>query len=102
MSEIPPVLKVNIPPEEVRGTYSNVAYVTYTENEFAVDFGIMVGAMTEIDIFKRILVSPWQFKKLVHVLVQSLQNFEANIAVITPPGSLVTVPVTTSTKDKPS
>lgn len=60
--------------EDLKGVYSNLARVTYTENEFVLGFVFNVGE--EAHLVSRVIVSPKHMKQINNVITESLKEHE--------------------------
>ncbi|MBN1295616.1 DUF3467 domain-containing protein [bacterium] len=81
--------KMKIDAKEEGGTYSNVATVLSSENEFLVDFGMFLPGSDEIRVGSRIILSPRTAKQLMLALTNNVRNYEAKFGEIrlSPPGA---------------
>lgn len=67
-------LEVSADPEYARGVYSNLARVTFTENEFIL--GFVLNIETEAHLVSRVIVSPQHMKDLSRAIQKSLTEYE--------------------------
>lgn len=66
-------IKVSVDPEVGRGVYSNMARVTFTENEFVI--GFILNIDDEAHLVSRVIVSPEHMKDLSKAIQQSLVDY---------------------------
>ncbi len=74
MAESPSSLNVKIGDEELKGRYSNLLRVTYTREEFILDFINLIppqGIVTS-----RVMTSPGHLKRIVRALASTLERYE--------------------------
>lgn len=70
----PREVRVRLSEEVARGVYANGAMVTHSNEEFVLDFGLIVGASGSI--VSRVILSPAQAKRLAVVLQDHVGRFE--------------------------
>ncbi len=72
----PKQLKMKIDPKEEGGIYSNIATVLSSENEFILDFGMILPGTEFIRIGSRVVMNPRTAKQLLMALSHNIKNFE--------------------------
>ncbi|MBI2566198.1 MAG: DUF3467 domain-containing protein [Candidatus Schekmanbacteria bacterium] len=80
-------VNMKISDDVVKGTYSNLAIITHTREEFAIDFAIALPPQTVVGA--RVILSPAHAKRLSAALMDNIRQFEEAHGVITdapPPG----------------
>lgn len=70
----PREVRVRLSDDIARGVYANGAMVTHSNEEFVLDFGLIVGASGSI--VSRVILSPAQAKRLAVVLQDHVGRFE--------------------------
>ncbi len=76
MQAQPRQLKMKIDPKDEGGVYSNIATVLSSENEFIIDFGMILPGTEYIRIGSRVVMNPKTAKQLLMALSQNIRNFE--------------------------
>jgi hypothetical protein len=72
----PKQLKMKIDPKNEGGIYSNIATVLSSENEFILDFGMVLPGTEYIRIGSRVVMNPRTAKQLLMALSHNIKNFE--------------------------
>lgn len=73
---------IELPEEVAGGTYSNLAIVMHSQNEFVLDFVSLLPNMASAKVHSRIIMTPNNAKRLVRVLQQNISTYEQRIAPI--------------------
>lgn len=68
--------KMKIDAKDEGGTYSNIATVLSSENEFLIDFGMFLPGSDQIRVGSRVILSPRTAKQLMIALNNNIQNYE--------------------------
>lgn len=66
-------LQVSAGQEVAKGVYSNLARVTFTENEFII--GFVLNIESEAHLVSRVIISPEHMKDLGEAIQQSLDEY---------------------------
>lgn len=77
-------LQIEVKPEIAMGTYSNLAVVTHSNNEFVLDFISMLPGMPKAEVASRIILVPEHAKRLLFALQDNIQKYEQNFGTIGP------------------
>ena len=85
-------IDINLSEEVAQGTYSNLAIITHSNNEFIVDFAAMLPGLPKGTVKSRIIMTPQNAKRLLHALADNLAMFEEKNGVIKE-GSMDTIPM---------
>lgn len=75
-------LGVNINPEVAKGTYSNLAIISHSKNEFVVDFAAMLPGMPKAEVQNRIIMNPENAKRLFLAIQDNIIKFENQFGTI--------------------
>jgi hypothetical protein len=78
-------IDIKIASEIETGTYANFFSLLQDQNEFILDFGLMMPTTGSARIGARIIIHPRIAKQLLRVLQQAVQKYEATFGTITPP-----------------
>ena len=73
---------VNISQDTAKGTYSNLAIVTHSENELILDFAAFLPGMPKPEVVSRIIMTPERAKQFYLALKGNLEKYEANFGRI--------------------
>ncbi len=78
-------LDLNLTEEVAQGTYSNLAIITHSDNEFIIDFVAMLPGLQKGNVRSRIVMTPQNAKRLLGALNENVRKFEENHGVIGEP-----------------
>ena len=68
--------------EIAKGTYSNLAIITYSHSEFIIDFATMLPGLSKPDIGNRIIMTPEHAKRLLNALMDNVTKYESQFGLI--------------------
>lgn len=85
-------IDINLREEVASGTYSNLAIITHSNNEFIVDFASMLPGLPKATVTSRIIMTPQNAKRLLHALADNVAKFEEKNGIIKE-GSIDTIPM---------
>jgi len=71
----PTEIKVNLPQEAAGGVYANAMLVQHTDDEFIMDFTMVVGGSGTV--VSRVITSPAHMKRIMGALQENLRRYEA-------------------------
>lgn len=69
-------LQIELKPEVAKGTYSNLAIIANTPNEFVVDFISMLPGLPKAEVCSRIIMTPENAKRLMLALQERVRGYE--------------------------
>ena len=75
-------LQIEVKPEVAQGTYSNLAVVTHSPNEFVLDFVSMLPGMPKAEVVSRIILVPEHAKRLAMALQENIMRYEREFGPI--------------------
>jgi len=76
----PKQIQIKAEAEELKGRYSNLMQITHTQEEFMLDFFLVVppqGTLTS-----RVILSPGHFKRAIKALQENLEKHEAKFGKV--------------------
>jgi hypothetical protein len=73
-------IKVSLPQEVAAGVYTNGMLVQHTDDEFVMDFTMVVGGQGTV--VSRVITSPAHMKRIVVALQENLRRYEATHGAI--------------------
>ena len=76
-------IKIELTPDVAGGTYSNLAMIAHSANEFFVDFISLAPNMPQAKVQSRIIMSPENAKNLLFALRDNIAKYEATFGEIT-------------------
>jgi hypothetical protein len=76
---------VKIDQAQEGGTYANFFSLLNSQNEFVLDFGLLMPAMATVRIGSRVVLHPQVAKQLALVLLESIRKYETAFGEIKPP-----------------
>ena len=68
-------IKVNLAPDIAGGGYANAMLVQHTDDEFVMDFTMVVGGSG--NVVSRVITSPAHMKRIMGALQENLRRYEA-------------------------
>jgi hypothetical protein len=71
----PTEIKVNLPQDTAGGVYANAMLVQHTDDEFVMDFTMVVGGNGTV--VSRVITSPAHMKRMMGALQENLRRYEA-------------------------
>lgn len=69
-------IEIELPEEEVTGTYSNLVMITHSSSEFILDFIAVMPGSPKAQVVKRMVLTPEHTKRLTNALAENVQKFE--------------------------
>lgn len=78
-------IDIEVRPEVLRGSYSNLAIVGHSKGEFIIDFATRLPLMSKAEITNRIIMTPENCKNLLNVLYDNISKYEAKFGPINTP-----------------
>lgn len=75
-------LNIELSNEIAQGSYSNLAIVAHSPNEFIIDFIRVLPGMPKAQVGNRIIMTPANVKRLVQVLKDNVNKFEMEFGEI--------------------
>ncbi len=84
-----PQLQIEIDDITAQGMYSNLAFITHSEQEFVLDFMFLSPQQPKAKVRARIITSPKHAKRFLAALAENIQRYESRHGIIandpTPP-----------------
>lgn len=68
-------------PEVARGSYSNLAVISHSKNEFTLDFAAILPGM-QPEVISRIVLTPEHAKRLMNALIDNVSKYERQFGTI--------------------
>ncbi|MBQ7531782.1 MAG: DUF3467 domain-containing protein [Paludibacteraceae bacterium] len=75
-------MNISIAPDKAAGTYSNLAVIAHSQNEFVVDFASVLPGMQQANVLSRIIMTPENTKRLLFALQDNLAKYEKQFGQI--------------------
>lgn len=75
-------LGVEISPDVAKGSYSNLAIITHSHDEFILDFATMMPGMPKAVVNNRIVMNPENASNLLSALKDNIAKYEAQFGKI--------------------
>jgi len=79
----PNQLNIELPEDIAEGTYSNLAIVSHSPQEFVVDFIRIMPGMPKAKVKARVLLTPEHAKRLMKALADNVKKYEQQFGAIT-------------------
>lgn len=76
-------LKIELTPDVATGTYSNLAVLSHSPQEFFLDFVAMAPNMPQAKVVSRIIMTPENTKNLLMALRENVAKYEQTFGEIT-------------------
>lgn len=84
---------INIDPETVKGSYSNMVMITHSPAEFVLDFAKNLPGMPQPQVVSRLILTPDHAKRFLAALRENVSKYEAQFGEIKIPKEMFAVPV---------
>lgn len=81
-------LNIEINDEVSQGTYSNLAIITHSPNEFIVDFAQMMPGTPKAKVRSRVILNPVNAKRLYKALAENISKYEQQFGTISDGGGI--------------
>lgn len=81
-------LNIEINDEVSQGTYSNLAIITHSPNEFIVDFAQLMPGTPKAKVRSRVILNPVNAKRLYKALAENISKYEQQFGTITDGGGI--------------
>ena len=81
-----PLGRLEVLPEAAGGTYSNLAVISHSKNEFLIDFATMFPGFQGPQVRSRIIMAPEHCKRLLGALAENIGKYESQFGTIELPG----------------
>lgn len=75
-------LNIELPEEIAEGTYSNLAIISHSPQEFVVDFIRIMPGMPKAKVKSRVLLTPEHAKRLMKALADNIKKYEQQFGPI--------------------
>ena len=80
MDEQPKQIQIKAQDDELKGKYANLMQVTHTQEEFMLDFFLVVPPQGTL--VSRVILSPGHVKRMIKALQENLEKHEAKFGKI--------------------
>ena len=81
-------LNIEINDEVSQGTYSNLAIITHSPNEFIVDFAQPMPGTPKAKVRSRVILNPVNAKRLYKALAENIAKYEQQFGTISDGGGI--------------
>lgn len=75
-------IKINVPVEVAKGTYSNMVIISHSSNEFVLDFLSNLPGGPTPTVAQRLILTPDNTKKLLFALQENVAKYEKQFGTI--------------------
>lgn len=75
-------LNIELPEDIAEGTYSNLAIISHSPQEFVVDFVRIMPGMPKAKVKSRVLLTPEHAKRLMKALADNIKKYEQQFGAI--------------------
>ena len=82
-----PEIKIEIDEQTANGTYSNLALITHSENEFILDFIFFQPQNGKAKVRSRIITSPAHVKRMIEALKDNIAKYEMKFGQVKEPSA---------------
>ena len=69
-------INIEISQDMVSGVFSNMAFVSHSPSEFLIDFIVLLPGMPKGKVVSRIILTPYQAKRLTLLLHDQIRRYE--------------------------
>lgn len=77
-------IQIEVPVEEMKGRYANLAMIAHTPNDFFIDMIMLAPNMPKARVQSRIIMTPENAKQLLVALQQNVRKYEMTFGEIKP------------------
>ena len=81
-------MNIEINDEVSQGTYSNLAIITHSPNEFIVDFAQLMPGTPKAKVRSRVILNPVNAKRLYKALAENIAKYEQQFGTISDGGGI--------------
>lgn len=75
-------LNIEIPDDQVEGTYSNLVMIAHSPEEFILDFIRVMPGLPQARVKSRIIITPAHAKRLLHAIKDNISRYERSYGEI--------------------
>ncbi|HLU17799.1 MAG TPA: DUF3467 domain-containing protein [Edaphocola sp.] len=75
-------INIELTEENANGLYSNLAIITHSNSEFVLDFISVMPGMPKAKVGSRIVMTPFNAKRLMRALIDNIKRFESTNGLI--------------------
>jgi hypothetical protein len=75
-------LNIELPEDVAEGIYSNLAIISHSPSEFAVDFIRILPGVPKAKVKSRIILTPEHAKRLMKAMADNIKKYEAQFGTI--------------------
>ncbi len=75
-------MNIELPEDIAEGTYSNLAIISHSPQEFVIDFVRIMPGVPKAKVKSRVLLTPMHAKRLMMALTDNINKFEENFGNI--------------------
>jgi hypothetical protein len=77
-------IKLHIP-QDLQATYANLLVMSFTRNEFILDFAQLLPPTTRANVQARVITAPQHAKAMMYLLQRNIERYEAQHGTIEMP-----------------
>jgi hypothetical protein len=75
-------LNIELPDDIAEGTYSNLAIISHSPQEFVIDFIRVMPGVPKAKVKSRVVLTPEHAKRLMKALIDNVKKYEAQFGTI--------------------
>lgn len=77
-----PSLEIELKESVAEGVYSNMSVLSHSSSEFVLDFISLLPGVNKAQVRSRVIMVPEHAKRLLHILHDNINRYEANFGEI--------------------
>ena len=77
-----PSLEIELKESVAEGVYSNMSLLSHSSSEFVFDFISLLPGVNKAQVRSRVIMAPEHAKRLLHILRDNINRYEANFGEI--------------------
>ena len=77
-----PSLEIELKESVAEGVYSNMSVLSHSSSEFVLDFISLLPGVNKAQVRSRVIMAPEHAKRLLHILHDNINRYEANFGKI--------------------
>ncbi len=75
-------IRIQLPPDIAKGTYSNLAIISHSHSEFIIDFVANLPPSSNALVQSRVIMAPEHAKRLLQALAENVSKYESHFGKI--------------------
>ena len=86
-------INIELSTQVSQGAYTNLVVSDYSQEEFVLDFAYIQHHLKKGNVHSRVILTPRNVKKMIHLLKTQLEDYESKFGIITQEGVVPGFPI---------